>query len=714
MGSHASRTTVYGMAGALEGQGPGWRNPLRRLAVCVAAERERWILWAPVGMGLGAVGYFLLPAEPPSWIGTLAAALLMLAATVLRRRDGALLVCLALMTPALGFASAQWRTALVYAPMLVKEVGPVPVIGRVVSIDKLEKGGRVVLTDLSIPRIDPAAAPARIRLRLRNVLELPLPGERVRIMAVVSPPPGPAIPGAFDFGRSAFFAGIGGVGYAVGKVERVEDRPVGFWTGVMAAAERLRVSMGTRIGETVGGAEGGVIGAFLTGQQTAIPDHVMDDFRASGLAHLLSISGIHVSLVAALVFFPVRALLALIEPVALRWPIKKIAAVAAVAGAFAYMLLVGSPVPTERSVLMTSLAMLAILLDRNPLSMRLIAFAAAIVILKEPDSVMGASFQMSFGAVVALISAYEVISGPWAKVRRNIGWFGRIWLHLAGIAVTSVIATLATMPFSLYHFQQIQYYGVIANMIAVPVTSVWVMPAGMISYLAFPFGLEEWPLTVMGWGVTVILETARIVAALPGSTKLVPAMPPWGLALMVSGGLWLMLWRGRWRLWGLPVVALGVMSLAFTLRPDVLIDDQGKLMAVREASGGLSLSTRTSSKFDAEVWLRRDGLTESTAWPREGKSADGMLSCDPQGCLYRSGGHTVVLAKSRDALAEDCRLADIVITSDPAPKGCRAPIVIDRWRLLRGGAHALYLSGPEPRVETVAAERGFRPWVPQR
>ena len=154
---------------------------------------------------------------------------------------------------------------------------------------------------------------------------------------------------------------------------------------------------------------------------------------------------------------------------------------------------------------------------------------------------------------------------------------------------------------------------------------------GLISYLAFPFGLEEWPLTIMGWGVTVILETARIVAALPGSTKLVPAMPPWGLALMVSGGLWLMLWRGRWRLWGLPVVALGVMSLAFTLRPDVLIDDQGKLMAVREASGGLSLSTKTSSKFDAGVWLRRDGLTESTAWPREGKSADGMLSCDPSG-----------------------------------------------------------------------------------
>jgi competence protein ComEC len=429
------------------GAGPGWRDPVRWLGACFAAERERWILWAPVGIGLGVVGYFALPEEPPGWIGAVAASLLVLLSVLLRRRDGALLVCLALLTPALGFAAAQVRTSLVAAPMLVREVGPVPVTGRVVAIDKLEKGGRVVLTDLSIPRVDPAATPGRIRLRLRNALELPQPGQRVRIMAVVSPPPGPAMPGAFDFGRSAFFAGIGGVGYAVGRVERVEDRPVDSWTAAMAAVERFRVSMGARIASIVGGAEGGVIGAFLTGQQTAIPDHVMDDFRASGLAHLLSISGIHVSLVAALVFFPVRALLALIEPVALNWPIKKIAAVAAVAGAFAYMLLVGSPVPTERSVLMTSLAMLAILLDRNPLSMRLIAFAAAAVILKEPDSVMGASFQMSFGAVVALISAYEVISGPWARVRREMSWFGRLWLHLAGIAVTSVIATLATMPF---------------------------------------------------------------------------------------------------------------------------------------------------------------------------------------------------------------------------------------------------------------------------
>lgn len=298
-------------------------------------------------------------------------------------------------------------------------------------------------------------------------------------------------------------------------------------------------------------------------------------------------------------------------------------------------------------------------------------------------------------------------------MRRKLGWFGRLWMHLAGIAVTSVIATLATMPFSLYHFQQIQYYGVIANMIAVPVTSVWVMPAGMISYLAFPFGLEEWPLTVMGWGVTVILETARIVAALPGSTKLVPAMPPWGLALMVSGGLWLMLWRGRWRLWGLPVIALGVMSLAFTLRPDILIDDQGKLMAVREASGGLALSSKTSGKFDAGVWLRRDGSTESTVWPREEerrryaqlRSAGMPL---PTRRLYRRSREEPGCAGGGlpDSGYRDHARSGAKRMPRPCCDRPLAPAA--RWC-----PRALPL-GPEPRVETVTAERGIRPWVPQR
>ncbi|UEM23884.1 ComEC family competence protein [Skermanella mucosa] len=687
------------------------RVALRALADCLAAERERWILWAPVGIGTGVAGYFALPVEPPGWTGAAAVLVLLSAMLLVRRRAVAPLVCLALLTVGLGFTAAQIRTASVTAPALVREVGPVPVTGRVIAIDRLEKGGRVLLGDLSIPRVEEQATPRRIRLRLRDAAQLPMPGERVRIVAVVGPPGVPVAPGAYDFARAAFFAGIGGVGYAVGPVQQVEPVPAGAWADLMAGTERMRLTMAMRIDGAVGGAEGGVIAALMTGQQTAIPEQVMEDFRGSGLAHLLSISGLHVGLVAGLVFFAVRALLALVEALALNWPIKKIAAVVAMAASFCYMLVVGSPVPTERSVLMTGLALAAILMDRNPFSMRLIAFAATVVIVKEPESLLGASFQMSFGAVAALIAAYEVISPYWTRMRRETGPVGRAALHLAGIALTSVIASLATTPFSMFHFQQVQYYGVLANMIAVPVTSFWVMPLCLVVYLAMPFGTEQLPLTAMGWGVTVIIETARVTAGLPGASQLVAAMPGFALPVMVCGGLWLALWRQWWRLLGIPPMAAGLLTLMLDDRPDIMVDGAGKLMAVRDASGALALSSRTAGRFAAEVWLRRDGAQEADTWPREGIGAGGMLSCDRAGCLYRSKGHTVALAKARQALAEDCAVVDIVISADPAPRGCAAGLVIDLWRLRRHGAHAIRLSPGSVRVDTVAADRGLRPWT---
>lgn len=232
------------------------RVALRALADCLAAERERWILWAPVGIGTGVAGYFALPVEPPGWTGAAAVLVLLSAMLLVRRRAVAPLVCLALLTVGLGFTAAQIRTASVTAPALVREVGPVPVTGRVIAIDRLEKGGRVLLGDLSIPRVEEQATPRRIRLRLRDAAQLPMPGERVRIVAVVGPPGVPVAPGAYDFARAAFFAGIGGVGYAVGPVQQVEPVPAGAWADLMAGTERMRLTMAMRIDGAVGGAEG--------------------------------------------------------------------------------------------------------------------------------------------------------------------------------------------------------------------------------------------------------------------------------------------------------------------------------------------------------------------------------------------------------------------------------------------------------------------------
>ena len=273
-----------------------------------------------------------------------------------------------------------------------------------------------------------------------------------------------------------------------------------------------------------------------------------------------------------------------------------------------------------------------------------------------------------------------------------------------------MIATLATTPYSLFHFQQIAFYGVFSNMIAVPVTSLWVMPWSLIAYVFMPFGLDEPALIAMNWGVRVIIWTAEVTADLPCATALVPAMPMAGAVMVTLGGLWLVIWTGRWRLLGLIAVGAGMLAPVFAERPDILVSADGKVMAVRTAEGRLSLSAKSDGRV-AETWLRRDGSDEADdPWPRGGASKDGRMRCDALGCVYRVQGRTVALARLPDSLTEDCAAADVVITTDSA-RGCRATLVIDRWRLRREGAHALYVSVSRVRAESVRDVRGDRPWT---
>ncbi|MEI8396766.1 MAG: ComEC/Rec2 family competence protein, partial [Rhodospirillaceae bacterium] len=432
-----------------------------------------------------------------------------------------------------------------------------------------------------------------------------------------------------------------------------------------------------------------------------------------GMAHLLSISGLHIALVAGLVFYAVRIILALIEPLALYYPIKKWAALAGLLTAFLYMLVVGAAAPTLRSVLMTGTVMVAIMADRNPLSMRLLALSAFAIMIYTPEQIAGPSFEMSFAAVGALIATYEVANPLLRRWRLGSGMIGHAAVYLGGSIMTSVVATVAVTPFSLYHFQQDALYGVFSNMIAVPLTSFWVMPWALAVYLLMPFGLDTWALIPMGWGVTACNWLAHVVAALPGSVLRFPAMPSWGLSLIVIGGLWLILWLGRWRLWGLWLIAAGFASLFTVTRPDILVAADGSIMAVRTVNGQLSLSRpKGGNKLAAENWLHRDGTDRpAEPWPVDGRSADGRLSCDTLGCLYRAGGHTVALVRNRLALDEDCDDSDVVISADPV-RHCRAPHIIDLWILRRQGAHVVFLSGREPVIRSVRDERGDRPWSP--
>ena len=452
---------------------------------------------------------------------------------------------------------------------------------------------------------------------------------------------------------------------------------------------------------------------LMTGDRGGNAARDLAAMRDSGLAHLLAISGLHIGLIAAILFFTVRGLLALAPRVALNYPIKKWAAAAAMLGAFACLLITGLTIPTQRAFLMTSIVLLAVILDRSVISMGLVAWAAAVVLLLSPESLLGPSFQMSFAAVVALIAAYEVCRAP------MIDWLGgggigrRVLLYFMGIGLTTLVAGLATTPFAIFHFNRFVAFGLAANLVAVPVMALWIMPWAMLAYVLMPFGLERLALVPMGTGIDLVLGVAHTVAAWPGAVWLLPPMPTVGLVLVALGGLWLCLWRRAWRFAGIAGIAMGFATIALERPPDVLVDGAGRLLGVR-ADGGLMISSSRVARITASQWLRHTGYAAAAAWPANGRAIGG-LRCDAVGCIYRSGSHVVALVKDPRALAEDCGAATVVVSILQVRGRCpSAQTVIDRFDLWREGAHAIWLGADGVRTRSVAAHQGKRPWAPRR
>jgi competence protein ComEC len=677
------------------------------LAAQLEAERDRWLLWIPVFLGAGIGAYFWLAVEPPLWLALAAPVAATLTAALARRRPALFALAVALVAAALGFAAAKVATTLASAPVLERRMGPLDLEARVLEVELFPEGARIV----AAPR---GLGPERIRLRLKRGGPAPDPGDWVRVRAVLMPPPPPAMPGAYDFQRQAWFDRLGAVGFAVGPTTRIDPGPGEERSSWQLGVARLRHAITARILAVLPGGTGGVAAALVTGERGPIPAALNAAYRDSGLAHLLSISGIHMSLVAGIAFVAIRALLALIPPLVLRWNVKKGAAALALLLIVAYTVLSGASVPAQRSCLMTGLALLAVMIDRLHLSMRVVAWAAVAVMLVTPSGILGPSFQMSFAAVVALIAFYETFGLRLSAWRAERGAVGRFGFYFAGLALTTVIATLATTPYSVYHFNRFALHGLAANAVAVPLTGFWVMPWAMVACLLMPFGLESWGLVPMGWGVALINGAAVEVASWPAATIAIRALPPAGLVLVTLGGLWLCIWRRAWRIWGLVPIVAGAATLLLERPPDVILSHDAKVMAVLAQDGTYMLSGGRSGSLLEETWTRRGGTEPGARWPKLGRSEDGSLACDALGCLYEAQGRRVALVRRTAALTEDCR-ADLVVSAVPARKICgREARVIDRFDVWRNGAYAVWLDPDRIEVRSVDSWRGDRPWVPHR
>ena len=664
-------------------------------------EQRRLFPWLAVAFGGGILLFFTMADGMPALAAPLVLAGLAAAITpFLGARPVALALVLGVVAAALGFAAATYRVSRVAAPVLQRTSIAV-LTGFVEALDERDEGARLVIRVASFGTLKPDALPARVRVSYKTASANLKPGLFIASTARLLPPPEAARPGGYDFARDAYFRRIGAVGSLVGKIEvKPPPQPVPLELRVAAAIDEARNAVTRRIADANGGQAGAVAAALVTGKRGLITPETNEILRAAGIYHVVSISGLHMVLAAGVVFWLVRGLLALVPHLALLWPIKKIAAGFAMLGVLAYCAFSGWDLAAERALIMTLIMLGAILVDRPALSMRNLALAAIVTLAREPEGLLGPSFQMSFAAVAGLIACARLIDGGYLR-REGAGRFGRLLAlsvsALIGTLATTLVAQFATAPFATYHFQTIQPFGLIGNALTLPLVSLAVMPAAVLGILAYPFALDQPVWWLMGMAVRGILAISGWVADFGQATLVIPAFGVGALGLMAAALLLATLPSFRLRWLALPPALVGLGLATQPYRFDIYVDRQGSGAMVRMQDGRLAPLGRPSG-FVMEQWLKADGDVRR---PADVASA---ATCDTVGCTTQLGdGRSIAFVKDRRAFAEDCRRAAIVISALTAPASCTAGLVIDRAYLADHGATAIRAAGAQ--YEAVHAER---------
>lgn len=663
------------------------------------------VLWWPVVMAIGIGIFFALPSDPQPWIGGLCLVAVLAVRTAFRNSFWVRLFTLVLALISVGFCAAQLRTHLVDAPSLLEDVGPTPVTGTVVQVEPSGSAHRVTLDRLRISGVSEDQTPAKVRVRIPGSHGVPRVGQNIEVRSILRPPGRPVAPGAFDFQRYSYFRQLGGVGFAVGQWQSVSE--LGTTTSVWNdRVLELRADVGGRLSKSLPDESGAVARALITGERNAVPEDLQEAYRQAGLAHMLAISGLHMSLLTGLAFLFFRYGLALVLPVAERFDIKKLSAVIALGAALFYLVLSGSNIPAQRAFIMVSVVLGAILIDRTALSLRTLAWAAMLVLLLQPEALVGASFQLSFAAVVALIAVYERVqlrSRFWNRYG-NFQPLKALALYALAVLVTDLIATSATAPFTAFHFHEIPSYSLLANLLAGPVMGLLIMPFGLIALLLMPFGLESIALAPMGFGIDLVDSIACFVSSLPGSIFVTPQAELWALIAVSGGALFLALWQGYLRWLGAIPIVIGLLQPWNSVGPDIVIDEDAQLIAFKGEDGKLSLPSGRAGGFTRGVWSEMWGKSDVAQ-----KDIDG-LNCDAIGCRYAKGRLVISIANTEAAVFEDCGQSDVLVARVPTWQICKQDQSIDRFDVWRHGAHAIWLNAGEVKVERVSDKTGRRIW----
>ncbi|MEL6449622.1 MAG: ComEC/Rec2 family competence protein [Pseudomonadota bacterium] len=648
--------------------------------------------WLPVAMAMGIALFFGLRFEP-DWTLIAAVAATCVGATAVSRLMGEAWAPFAVLIAmiALGFVLAAARAHSVAGPVLDwRYYGPVE--GRVVGIDRSASDAvRLTLDRVKLDRVSPHKTPTRVRISLHGDAGLgvtPQPGLRVMTTAHLSPPGGPVEPGGFDFQRHAWFAELGAVGYA--RVPLVAISAAEFDLRQMIF--RIRMTASERVRTVLPGDVGGFAAAVTTGDRSGIGQGALEALRASNTAHLLAISGLHMGLLSGFVFGLLRLIFALIPPIALHWPARKIAAGGALAAASVYLALSGGNVATERAFVMVAVALCAVMVNRRALSLRAVAMAALIVLALRPEALMGPGFQMSFAATTALVAVFG-----WM---RDAAWRpGPHWAQPAiAVVISSAVAGLATAPIGAAHFNAIAHYGLIANLASVPLMGALVIPSAVLALVLAPVGGEVVGLWLMGLGLQWILWVAEWVSSLDGARGYVPGPGPWVLPVMALGALFVILWQGRARWSGVVLMAAALGLWQTEQRPAVLIADTGALVGVMTAEGR-ALSRAKGAGFVARNWLENDGDAVAQ------EVAAARWADTPVFAITHLSGK-----RAREGFTH-CAPGEVVVANgdvtDPASRGC---LVLDPKLLRQTGAVSIVGTANDMRIVTARDRAGDRMW----
>lgn len=698
------------------------RPSLGRIALWLAEQADRqadrWTLWTPVAFGGGCGLYFALLREPQTWVAW-ALLPLVVGLFVARRwspRRAVTMTLVLLAFGAAGFAAAKLRTAAVKAPVAQAGQGAQWVEAWVVDVASPGEGGqRLFLAPIRIGAWSPEATPIRARVTLKPGMPLPAPGEAVRLLALVNPPPAPASPGSYDFARDSYFQGVGAVGLALEPPARIQpDAPPPLRLALAMRVNAARWALTCDIVRMLGPQTGGLAAAMTTGHEAFIPREQVDDLRAAGLAHIISISGVHMAIVGGFAFFLVRLAIALWPWLALRVHGKKVAAVFGLVAVNAYLVLSGWPPPAQRAAITASIAFLAILADRQAISLHALAIAAMAVMLLQPEAVTQPGFQMSFAATAALVALAEIwprpvkeISTPWwiRGPQTAATWFA------ASLAI-SFVAGLATGPFAIQHFNRVSTFGLLANLAAEPIASFLMMPGLALGALLTPLGLGEAPLKVAGVAIALLNHISQIAASAPGAQVVVASRPDWTLPVSFFGLLFVCLWRGPLRWAGLPF-ALAILVVPAPRPPDVWVSADGAAVAMRDGRDAVLLRPDVKL-FGAELWSRRRGLT-----PLETEAArDRRFDCDHWSCRALPGAPVRLSAAwnvkrplKPGRLEALCGGAELVILrNDFRPDSCPGAKVLTGDDFASGGSAELWRDGAGWRIVWAQDRRGRRPW----